>query len=79
MKSVKIIKQDGDKVTLELDLAGDHGPSSSGKTVIVCSTNGSIGFTNSKGEQIKFSGSAYKKPSEEKPTRKSKSKSSGKK
>ncbi len=35
-----ILKVDGDKLTISVDLSKDHGPSKSGKTIIIATSSG---------------------------------------
>lgn len=39
MKNAKLTV-DGDKLTIEVDLSKDHGPSKSGKTIIIATSSG---------------------------------------
>jgi len=41
MKNVEL-KVDGDILTIKVDLTKDYGPSSSGKTIIIASTEGNV-------------------------------------
>lgn len=53
----------GNKLTLEIDLDQEFGPSSSGKTIIVASSEGNqtVG-KNSQGAEIKLGINLYRKP-----------------
>jgi hypothetical protein len=59
MKNVSMTVK-GHKLTIVVDLMGDFGPSSSGKTVIVASTNGPAEIEGH--PSIKLGLNVYKKP-----------------
>jgi len=44
------MKQEGNILTIRVDLGERNGPSASGKTVIIASTEGAVGLTG--GEQV---------------------------
>ncbi|MEW6171880.1 MAG: hypothetical protein AB1510_02255 [Bacillota bacterium] len=58
MKNVEM-KVDGDKLHIIVDLSREFGPSSSGKTTIVASTEGSAAVPGS--EEIKIGLNVFKK------------------
>ena len=59
MKNV-VVKVEKDKLTIEVDLKQDFGPSSSGKTIIVASTEGNATIPGKDG--FKLGLNVYKKP-----------------
>lgn len=59
MKNVDMAVQ-GDTLVIKVDLTKDFGPSSSGKTVIIASTEGNISIPDN--EEIKIGLNIYKKP-----------------
>ncbi|MGE5706835.1 MAG: hypothetical protein ACM3YO_00745 [Bacteroidota bacterium] len=59
MKNVDMAVQ-GDTLIIKVDLSKDFGPSSSGKTVIIASTEGNIAIPDN--EEIKIGLNVYKKP-----------------
>lgn len=60
MKNVTMtVSKDKKKLTIELDLTQDHGPSTSGKTLIVASTEGNAKVPDIEGMQIGLN--VYKK------------------
>lgn len=59
MKNVDMAVQ-GDTLIIKVDLSKDYGPSSSGKTVIIASTEGNIAIPDN--EEIKIGLNVYKKP-----------------
>lgn len=50
---------DGNTLTIKVDLSKDFGPSSSGKTIIIASTEGNISIPGK--EEIKIGLNIYKK------------------
>ncbi len=60
MKNVEM-KVDGDKLTITVDLSKEFGPSSSGKTIIVSSTEGNQTIEYKEG-QYKIGLNIYRKP-----------------
>lgn len=60
MKNVDM-KVDGDKLTITVDLAKEFGPSSSGKTIIVASSEGNQTIEYKEG-QYKIGLNVYRKP-----------------
>jgi hypothetical protein len=61
MKNVEM-KLDGDKLTITVDLSKEFGPSSSGKTIIVASTEGNQTIEGYKGDNHKIGLNIYRKP-----------------
>jgi len=61
MKNVQM-KVDGDTLTLTIDLSKEFGPSSSGKTIIVASTEGNQTIEGYKDESYKIGLNVYRKP-----------------
>ena len=57
MKNVTV-KQQGSELTITVDLAKTFGPSSSGKTIIVASTEGNLSCPDA--PEIKFGLNVYK-------------------
>jgi hypothetical protein len=47
MKNV-VIRKEGDKMIIEVDLTKEHGLSSSGKNTVVATTQGNVAFENVK-------------------------------
>jgi hypothetical protein len=41
-----VVRVEGNKLTIEVDLSREYGPSSTGKTIIVATTAGSIKVTD---------------------------------
>ena len=60
------MKKDGDKLTIEIDLSQDFGPSSSGKTIIVASTRGNAPVTDTEGTFIGINCFRYATPKKSK-------------
>lgn len=58
MKNVEM-KLDGDILTIKVDVTKEFGPSSSGKTIIIASTEGNISIPEK--EDIKIGLNVYKK------------------
>jgi len=58
MKNVEM-KVEGGTLTIKVDLTEEHGPSSSGKTIIIASTEGNIAIDGH--EEIKIGLNVYKK------------------
>ena len=58
MKNVEMHIED-DVLTIRIDLSKDHGPSSSGKTIIIASTEGNVGVPGR--EHCKLGLNVYKK------------------
>jgi hypothetical protein len=58
MKNVEM-KVEGDILTIKIDLTKEFGPSSSGKTIIIASTEGNIAIDGH--EEIKVGLNVYKK------------------
>ena len=58
MKNVEI-KLEGNILTIKVDLSKEFGPSSSGKNIIIASTEGNISVPDQKG--IKIGLNVYKK------------------
>jgi hypothetical protein len=58
MKNVEM-KLDGDILTIKVDVTKEFGPSSSGKTVIIASTEGNISIPDK--DEIKIGLNVYKK------------------
>lgn len=50
---------DGKTLTIKVDLTGDYGPSSSGKTIIVATTGGNVKVPNK--DEINIGVNVYKK------------------
>jgi len=59
MKNVEI-KLEGSLLTLQVDLSKEFGPSASGKTVIIASTEGNVGVPGK--EEVKVGLNVYRKP-----------------
>ena len=58
MKNVEM-KIEGNILTIQVDLTKDFGPSSSGKTIIIASTEGNIAIPEK--EEVKVGLNVYKK------------------
>ena len=58
MKNVEM-KVEGNILTIKVDLTKDFGPSSSGKTIIIASTEGNIAIPEK--EEVKIGLNVYKK------------------
>ena len=58
MKNVEM-KVEGNILTIKIDLTKEFGPSASGKTIIIASTEGNISIPNK--EDIKIGLNIYKK------------------
>lgn len=58
MKNVEM-KLDGDILTIKVDLIKEFGPSASGKTIIIASTEGNISIPEK--EDVKIGLNVYKK------------------
>jgi len=58
MKNVEM-KLDGDMLTIKVDLTKEFGPSASGKTIIIASTEGNISIPEK--EDVKIGLNVYKK------------------
>ena len=58
MKNVEM-KVDGDILTIKVDLTKEFGPSASGKTIIIASTEGNIAIPDK--EDVKIGLNVYKK------------------
>jgi len=58
MKNVEM-KLEGDILTIKVDVTKEFGPSSSGKTIIIASTEGNISIPDK--EDIKIGLNVYKK------------------
>ena len=58
MKNVEM-KLDGDILTIKVDLTKEFGPSASGKTIIIASTEGNISIPEK--EEIKIGLNVYRK------------------
>ena len=58
MKNVEM-KVDGDILTIKVDLTKEFGPSASGKTIIIASTEGNISILDK--EDVKIGLNIYKK------------------
>lgn len=58
MKNTEM-KLDGDILIIKVDLKKEYGPSSSGKTIIIASTEGNVGIPGR--EEIKVGLNIYKK------------------
>ena len=58
MKNVEM-KVDGDILTIKVDLTKEFGPSASGKTIIIASTEGNISIPDK--EDVKIGLNVYKK------------------
>ena len=54
------MKREGDVLTIQIDLSKEYGPSASGKTIIVATTEGSVSVPGS--DDIKLGLNVYKKP-----------------
>lgn len=59
MKNIEM-KVEKQILTIQIDLSKEFGPSSSGKTIIIATTEGNIGVPNN--EEIKIGVNVYKKP-----------------
>lgn len=59
MKNVKM-QLNGNILTIEVDISKEIGPSSSGKTIIIASTEGNVAIPGK--EEIKIGLNVYKKP-----------------
>jgi hypothetical protein len=51
MQNVKMTVE-GNKLTIEVDLSEEHGPSSSGKTTIIATTSGNAPVPDREGVQV---------------------------
>jgi hypothetical protein len=51
MQNVKMTVE-GNKLTIEVDLSEEHGPSSSGKTTIIATTSGNAPVEGKEGVQV---------------------------
>jgi hypothetical protein len=51
---------DGDVLSIKVDISKEYGPSSSGKTIIIASTEGNVGVPGR--EEVKVGLNVYKKP-----------------
>jgi len=60
MKNVEMTVE-GDKLTIVVNLSKTYGPSSSGKTVIIASTEGNQNIPTEDGREIKIGLNVYKK------------------
>ncbi len=58
MKNVEM-KVDGDILTIKVDLTKEFGPSASGKTIIIASTEGNISIPEN--DEVKIGLNIYKK------------------
>ena len=58
MKNVEM-KLDGDILTIKVDITKEFGPSASGKTIIIASTEGNISIPDK--EDVKIGLNVYKK------------------
>lgn len=58
MKNVEM-KLDGDILTIKVDITKEFGPSASGKTIIIASTEGNISIPDK--EEVKIGLNVYKK------------------
>jgi len=58
MKNVEM-KVEGNILTIQVDLTKEFGPSSSGKTIVIASTEGNIAIP---GREVKVGLNVYKKP-----------------
>lgn len=58
MKNVEM-KLDGDILTIKVDVTKEFGPSASGKTIIIASTEGNISIPDK--ENVKIGLNVYKK------------------
>ncbi len=58
MKNVEM-KVEGNILTIKVDLTKDFGPSSSGKTIIIASTEGNVAIPEK--EEVKIGLNIYKK------------------
>jgi len=58
MKNVEM-KLDGDILTIKVDLTKEFGPSASGKTIIIASTEGNISVPDK--DEVKVGLNVYKK------------------
>lgn len=61
MKGLEM-KMEGDKVTLTFDVSEEIGPSKSGKTILVATTEGNQNFVTPDGTQFTLGLNAYVKP-----------------
>ncbi len=59
MKNIEM-KVEKQILTIQIDLSKEFGPSSSGKTIIIATTEGNISVPNN--EEIKIGINVYKKP-----------------
>lgn len=59
MKNIEM-KVEKQILTIQIDLSKEFGPSSSGKTIIIATTEGNISVPNN--EEIKIGVNVYKKP-----------------
>lgn len=59
MKNIET-KLNGTKLTITVDLSKDFGPSKSGKTTIVASSEGNVAIADSTGKQFKMGLNIYK-------------------
>jgi hypothetical protein len=60
MKNIEM-RVEGHILTIKVDLSKEFGPSSSGKTIIIASTEGNVAVTGT--EEIKIGLNVYKKKS----------------
>lgn len=60
MKNVTVSFK-GEKMTIEVDCAKDFGPSHSGKTIIIGSTEGNSAFQTASGKSVTLGLNVYKK------------------
>ena len=51
MKNVEM-KVEGNILTIEVDLSQEFGPSSSGKTIIIASTEGNVSIPGAEGKKV---------------------------
>lgn len=58
MKNVEM-KLDGDILTIKVDMTKEFGPSASGKTIIIASTEGNISIPDK--DEVKIGLNVYKK------------------
>ena len=61
MKNVEM-KVEGDILTIRVDLSKEFGPSSSGKTIIIATTEGNQSIPDPARDNIKIGLNVYKKP-----------------
>lgn len=59
MKNIEM-EIDGDVLSIKVDISKEYGPSSSGKTIIIASTEGNVGVPGR--EEVKVGLNVYKKP-----------------